>query len=102
MLNREEYNGIFKTNLTKEQFDEIMGKPITDVSAIYELTLVDKTGKVWTFVPKETAIPIQWIKEYISNLTNPVYYHLYAKEIEKPFKDMLCKWEKENEDNSRS
>lgn len=64
MLNRKEYNATFKTKLTQEQFDEIMGKPVSDISDIEELVLADKKGNAWYFLPKEKAIPIEWIKSW--------------------------------------
>ena len=64
MLNREEYNVAFKTNLSQEEFDEIMGKPITDLSEVEELSIADRKGNVWRFLPKANAIPIEWIEKW--------------------------------------
>ena len=63
MLNREEYNLAFKTTLSQEEFDEIMGKPITDLSEVEELVFADRKGNVWRFLPAANAIPIEWLEK---------------------------------------
>lgn len=96
MLNREEYNVAFKTNLSQEEFDEIMGKPITDLSEVEELSIADRKGNVWRFLPKANAIPIDWLErkskemvlkkgqKFYSILDLPIVYELIEE------------WRKEN------
>ncbi len=90
MLNREEYNVAFKTNLSQKEFDDIMGKPITDLSEVEELSIADRKGNVWRFLPKANAIPI----EYIEKFKKKVRHIAPAKEV---IDWLLENWEKENE-----
>lgn len=90
MLNRKEYNAAFKTDLTEEQFDEIMGNPVSDISDIEELVLADKNGNAWYFIPKEKAISIEWLKDW--NKKNGDNWNLgYTIDY------IIKEWEKENE-----
>lgn len=89
MLNRKEYNATFKTSLTKEQFKEIMGNPVSDISDIEELVLADKKGNAWYFLPKEKAIPKKWIQEYI--------WGADTHDEKRALRKMYIQWEKENE-----
>ena len=91
MLNREEYNVAFKTNLSQEEFDEIMGKPITNLSEVEELAIADRKGNVWRFLPKANAIPIEWIEHFAEKI--------WWEDERAVIEDMLEHWEKENEEN---
>lgn len=64
MLNREQYNAVFGTDLTQEQFDEIMGNPIDDFTQITEFVMTDKYGHKVLFVPKANVIPINWLIQF--------------------------------------
>ena len=90
MLNREEYNAVFKTTLSQEEFDEIMGKPVTDLSEVEELVLADKNGNVWRFLPKDKAIPIEFIEELIGQ------YNDWNEDVE-PLIKLIEKWRENNE-----
>lgn len=94
MLNREEYNLAFKTTLSQEEFDEIMGKPVTDLSEVEELSIADRKGNVWRFLPKVNAIPI----EYLKNLVD-VYFDLGLDTIAKELDYIIYEWERENDKN---
>lgn len=94
MLNREEYNVAFKTTLSQEEFDEIMGKPVTDLSEVEELCIADRKGNVWRFLPKANAIPIEWIEKY-----KRVRGWEVTVTTQNAIDNMLNAWEKENEAN---
>lgn len=98
MLNREEYNVAFKTTLSQEEFDEIMGKPITDLSEVEELVIADRKGNVWRFLPKANAILIEWIKDW-QNRNEWKYQSYFTMRDGKPKYAIEClieDWEKEN------
>lgn len=97
MLNREEYNLAFKTTLSQEEFDEIMGKPVTDLSEVEELVIADRKGNVWRFLPKANAIPIEWIKKYIAEEGIYPNRELLSVEQAEALERMIENWEKENE-----
>ena len=88
MLNREEYNVAFKTTLSQEEFDEIMGKPVTDLSEVEELCIADRKGNVWRFLPKANAIPKEWINKWVVTTNMGA-----GRTIDRLLED----WEKENE-----